>query len=485
MKLLRDWLGPMPKSLRIAIFAVGGFVALLVLVAAALSLFLDNNAYKARLEAAVSDAVRMEVRVGGRLGINFFPGFLVTLEDVHIRNRGVDVASAREVRLAVDFLPLLRQEVRVKRVRLQNPIISIERGRDGQFNFEKPDVAGDALSSLELPNIYLAGGTVIYADKQSGEEMVAADCTLDVARLRILRRKGSEFMKDLSARAELACGEIRAKNFVASDLKVSADGKDGIFVFKPVTMRVMGAQGAGNMQADFSGAVPLYHIRFALPQFRIEEFFKSLSPQKVAAGAMDFSMNLSLQGKTVNEMKRKMEGQVSLGGENLTLNGSDLDQTFSRVESSQNFNLVDVGAFFFAGPFGLMVTKGYDFASIFQGSGGSSKIRKLVSDWKIRRGVAQAQDVAMATNRNRVALRGNLDFVNERFVGVTVALIDAGGCIKVQQKIGGAFEKPVVEKPNVLESLAGPAIRLFKKGRDLFTDEKCKVFYAGSVTAPG
>jgi AsmA protein len=267
-------------------------------------------------------------------------------------------------------------------------------------------------------------------------------------------------------------------------LKVSADGKNGVFDLKPVTSRVFGAQGSGNIQADFSGAVPFYKVRYSLPQFHIEEYFKTLSPQKVAEGPMDFSANLSMRGKTVNEIKRTAEGQISLRGRNLTLEGSDLDLEFSRFESSQSFDLVDVGAFFVAGPLGLVVSKGYNFASIFRGSGGSSKIPTLVSDWKVERGVAHAQDVAMATGENRVALHGGLDFVNERFSDVTMAVIDAKGCAKALQKIRGTFQKPVVEKPSILRSLTGPALKLLRKGRDFFPGGECEVFYAGSVAPP-
>jgi AsmA protein len=249
-------------------------------------------------------------------------------------------------------------------------------------------------------------------------------------------------------------------------------------------MRIFGAQGSGSIQADFSDSVPRYQARYSLPQLRSEELLKTLSPQKVAEGPMDFSANLSMQGTTVNELKLTVDGEASLHGENLVLDGIDLDRVLSRFESSQNFNLVDVGAFFFAGPIGLAVTKGYNFASIFQGSGGHSEIRTLVSDWKIERGVAQARDVAMATNRNRIALHGRLDFVNERFDDVTMALIDAKGCVTVRQKITGSFQKPVVEKPNILMSLTGPARKLLKKGRDLFPGGECEVFYAGSVAPP-
>ena len=53
-----------------------------------------------------------------------------------------------------------------------------------------------------------------------------------------------------------------------------------------------------------------------------------------------------------------------------------------------------------------LVFQGYNFANIFQQSGGSSEIRMLISDWTVERGIAQAQDVALATNQNRVALQG-------------------------------------------------------------------------------
>ena len=75
----------MSKATKIILFTVGGFVGLVVLVAGALLFFVDANAYKPRLEAAASEALGMEVRVGGRLGIGFLPGLFIKLEDVHIR----------------------------------------------------------------------------------------------------------------------------------------------------------------------------------------------------------------------------------------------------------------------------------------------------------------------------------------------------------------------------------------------------------------
>ena len=85
----------MSKTLKAITFAIVAFIGLLVLTAIALFFFLDVNAYKSRIEAAASGITGMEVSIGGRMGIGFFPHPLVTLEDVRIHNRGTEIVTAR------------------------------------------------------------------------------------------------------------------------------------------------------------------------------------------------------------------------------------------------------------------------------------------------------------------------------------------------------------------------------------------------------
>jgi AsmA protein len=466
------------------LFAIVGLMGLLILIFVALFYFVDTSVYKPRLERAASEALGMEVHVGGRLKIAVFPDLHVRLDDVHIRNREMDIASAKEASLEIALFPLLYKEVRIKKIGLKQPIISIKWDRAGVLNFEKRKEAKGTFLELVLDNLSFTDGALIYGDEQSGEGFEVGNFNLDVRSLRIAGRNSAELLKNLSFVAEGSCREIRTKRIMYSDVKFTGKGMDGIIALNPVTLHIFGGQGSGSIGADFSDPVPRYSVRSSLSKFRIEEYFKTISSKKVAEGLMDFSANLSMRGKTVKEIKQTAHGDISLRGENLTLYGNDLDREFARYESSQNFNLVDVGAFFFVGPLGPVITKGYNFASIFRGSGGSSNIGKLFSDWKVERGIAEARDVAMATKKNRIALKGRINFVVERFDDVTVALINARGCARVQQKIHGPFQKPVVEKPNVLVSVAGPVLNLLKQAKNIFPGGKCEAFYAGSVPAP-
>jgi AsmA protein len=474
----------MPKSFKTPAFVLAAFLGLLVLIAIALSLFWDLNAHKPRLEAAASEIAGMDVRIDGRIGIAFFPGVALTLEDVHVRNRGTEIVATRKARIGVDFLALLKQDIRLRHITLAQPVIYVERDRDGRYNYERPEKVRQSLPDLRLAKFVMADGTLRFLDKRSGKHIEAAACELDARDVQLTGRQTPGILKQLSVAADLACKTVRTNDYAAADLNTKVAGQNGIFNLEPLTMRLFEGQGKGRLQADFRHALPRYDLSYTLNQFRLEALLKTLSPQSVPEGAVDLTAQMTMQGKSVKKLKQTLTGEVTMRGTDLVLTGRDLDEAFDHFESSQSFNLVDVGAVFLAGPLGLAVTKGYNFASILQGSEGRSEIRTLVSDWKVERGVARSQDVAIATRRHRVALQGRLDFVNERFDGVTVALIDAKGCIRAQQAIHGSFRKPVVEKASTLKALTGPVVKLFKQVGALFPGSACEVFYAGSVAAP-
>ena len=472
-----------PQRKRVLLI-IGGALGFLVLLAWLVPFFVNVDQYKSRLEVAASEALGMSVRVDGRLGMGFFPGTHLTLEGGRILGeQGETVATVKKATLYVDLLPLLRSEVRLHRVDLAQPSLFIERDSTEAYNVAKLKKAASLLETLDGGSVTVKNGILRCVDQRSGQTLEAAGIRLAVRRIRFERVKGPAPMKRLSFQAQARCAQVRTKAFAASAVRMKVEAREGIIEFDPVTMEIFGGQGTATMRADVTDSVPRFQVRYLLLKFRIEEFLKVLSPTKAGEGEMAFSMNLSMQGDRWSRLVETAEGEVSLRGHDLTLFGHDIDGAISRFESSQNFSLVDVGAVVLAGPLGLAVTKGYNFASLFKGTEGTSKIGTVVSDWKIERGVAQSKDVAMATEQNRLAVQGGLDFVTGTFADVTLAVVDADGCPSLRQTIRGPFEKPEVEKPKALSALAGPIVEVLKKAKDLLPGP-CEVFYSGSVAPP-
>jgi len=202
-------------------------------------------------------------------------------------------------------------------------------------------------------------------------------------------------------------------------------------------------------------------------------------------GLADFSADLTAKGENVNELKRALNGEISLSGKDLMLNSIDLDAIIPKYERSQNFNLVDVGSIFLAGPFGPLITKSCDLASLYQESqGGKGIIRKLVSIWNVKDGIAEASDVALATKNHRIAMKGELNFITEQFDNVTVAVLDERGCAVCSQKVYGPFQKPNIGKVNIFKSMARPVLNLLGDAWQFIQNKEDTVFYSGSVAHP-
>lgn len=421
------------------------FVVLLglaLLAALALVLVVDGEEYKPLLEQAASDATGYEIRIEGEVNPRLLPRPHLVLNGVVAVEAGRELLRVGRADIHVAALPLLRLEARPHRV-----------------------IVYDLRASLERP-------------EAPPLELAVGECLFDAKHLRMPDEVRFN-LDELIILADLDCGDLRAGQLAIPSLQATITGTRGLYEIQPVVMDLFGGTGRGDAEVDLTGDTVRVEAAYTLSEFRLAEFLQALSPGIAAEGVLDFSLDVAMQGDP-GALAESARGMVSLRGSELVLEGMDIDSELEDFESSQRFNLVDAGAFMFAGPVGLAVTKGRDFSRLLQGSGGRTHIREIVSDWTVERGIARAQDVAFATGENLLAMHGELDFVHERFRGVEVAVLDPQGCAMVRQEITGAFSAPEVRQPSVLEALTGPVRNLF----DRFRNRECEVFYTGSVGHP-
>ncbi|MBI5675090.1 MAG: AsmA family protein [Nitrospirae bacterium] len=558
----------MNDKMKKVLLVLGSGAAALVLAAVIFILTFDINSYRPRIEAAVSGATGMDVRINGKMGISFFP-FSISAEDIHVSNRGDKIISLENLKLRAELMSLLKKQLKVTSYELVKPAFTIVKETDGKYNFEnaeKKSTKGKTGAAFSLNELKLSKGSLVYLDKKTGEKTEFKDFDLDVKDLSI----AGDVIKNASFTGSFDCKEVLQKNLRIENLKSSIRAVRGIYNFEPLAigsfvyfdkkagektelkeinlavkdlsvgdtsgvtikniaftgnldckevrkkglnidnvkslmkaekgviyltslnMDIFGGKAEGDITADKSGADAAYKINLKVSKLDFEKLQEFFGTKNVIGGKGDLYASLTMKEKEDRDMMSGMDGTFSLQGDNLVIYNMDLDTLLTKYETSQKVNLVDLGAFFIAGPIGTaamigtVALKGYRYGDVYsqQSRGGQGTITQFISHWNIRDGVADAADCALATRHNRVALKGKLNLVSERYDNVIVALLDDKGCAKLKQSIRGPFGSPDVGAVSAVESFAGPIFNIFRKTKRFVQGSRCEVFYNGSVQQP-
>jgi len=468
------------------LLGLGGGAAAFILGVVVFALTFDVNSYRPRLEAAASGATGLDVRINGKMGLSFFP-FGVSARDLHLSNKRGDILSLEELKLGMELRPLLKKQLKVTVCELVKPVVTIVKDSKGKYNFEgteKKSAEGRPGGAFSVNELKLSQGILFYLDKKTGEKTEIKDFNLAIKDLSVPDTSG-EIKKNISFTGNLDCREVREGDFRIDNVKSPIKAEKGVIFLRPLTMDIFGAKADADATADMSEVEAAYKVNLKISKLDLEKLEESFGTKKVIGGKGDLYASLTLKEKGNRNLISGTDGTFSLRGDNLVIYTMDLDKALSSFETSQKFNLVDVGAFLMAGPLGNIALKGYRYGDVYhQTRGGGGIITKFSSHWKIKAGVADATDCALATRHNRVALKGKLDLVSERYDNVVVALLDDKGCAKFIQGIHGPFGSPQVGAVSVVETLAGPIFDLYRKAKRFLQGGKCEVFYNGAVQQP-
>ncbi|EIJ35512.1 AsmA family protein [Thiothrix nivea] len=149
--------------------------ALVLLVVAAIAMFaltFDANRYKPELVTLVKEKTGRDLNIDGDIELSFYPNIALQLGQVKLGNaKGFDsglFAEADNARVAVQFLPLLEQQLKINEVYLQGLKLNLHRNKSGKTNWEDllpagsapaDDEAGEAMTKL-LGGFVVAGVSV-------------------------------------------------------------------------------------------------------------------------------------------------------------------------------------------------------------------------------------------------------------------------------------------------------------------------------------
>jgi AsmA protein len=276
--------------------------------------------------------------------------------------------------------------------------------------------------------------------------------------------------------------KLKTNLFAIKNLSFNFSVTNGTYKIESEMVRFLGRNAKGKSELTikpFSG-IPSFSINYDISRFYAEEMLETFLEDTIMTGPCSLMIDLSARGEDWASIIRNMNGEIYLRGKDLTFYGVDADEIIEKYKRSQSFNLVDLGAVMLAGPVGIAVTKGSDFASIFiLNTGKSSRINNFISNWKIEKGIVLAKDVAFSTDKNRIAIKGFMNLPDDS-LNITLALINKYGCSIFNQSIYGDVNSPTLSKVKVVGTILAPVTNLID---DIFGAD-CDIFYTGTVKHP-
>ena len=294
--------------------------------------------------------------------------------------------------------------------------------------------------------------------------------------------KNSNPFATLYVDGNLKAEKLKTAEFVLQDFDFNFSARNGEYSAGTKKPKFFGVNSRGTIKYSLKpfDINPSYKIYADISSFKIQEMMLTFLKDTLIAGNFSLLMDVSMNGKTRNEFFSTMNGEINISGKNLILYGVDADKIIEEFQRTQNFNLVDAGAVLLAGPVGLAVTKGSDFAKILvTNPGQSSAITKMVSNWDVRNGYFYLKDVAASTYKNRVAAKGWIN-IEKDSLNVSFAVIDDNGCSIFTQNVYGDLNKPTLERVKIVKTILAPVTNLYNG----IMGVNCDVFYEGSLPPP-
>jgi AsmA protein len=327
---------------------------------------------------------------------------------------------------------------------------------------------------------------IVFFDEKSDDKVTVNELDFTLENVSIDESGGKDLIKKIFFEGDVNIERFEEEDYKFSDLSFRAKARNGIFELKSISTSDLHGKEDDRITIDLAGKTPAFKIQYTEAGLQAEDMLRRLSQEEILKGKIDLAIDLSMEGTSSADIKRTLNGDVSVKGESLIFHGLDIDDVISKFERSQQFDLLDVGSTFFLGPIGPAITKGSEFAQVYSAlqKEKDSEIQKLICSWKIKNGVAEAKDVALTTKKHRIAMVGKLDFVNEQFVDVTMAVLDSKGCAVVSQEMHGSFSNPEIKTMNTIQALMGPVVGVLDNTTKMLLMKKCKVFYTGSLEHP-
>ena len=476
--------------LSIVLFFAFSIVAFFLLIKV-----IDFNEYKPRIQKAIKESTGYELVIRGDITLSLSPAG-VSIFDVEITNPTyhpeAPFAKLGSFDVALDLSALLKKEVKVRHISIDSLNLMVEKTKEGKFNYElltptkssekKPSKESnttlekeDGFPLVNVKKIKFSNANVTYTDANSNAQVAFEKIQLDINNINYDSSKHR--LQALSFIGDTHVDKIQYSNYMLKDISASFEMKDAIAISDNLHYTLFDTPVQGSGKFDLSGKQPRISLKSKLVGLKLANLSQELWNKNFLEGSANGDFKLAFFIGDAHTFKSTLNGFIQLYGEDIILKGYDIDKIALALDPNQRSKGLLLGNLL-AGAVGMS-------------KGESSTLKEANVKVDIGYSEIQLSDVAFSTTTNRIALKGILNIVDEKFIDFKTALLDSKGCATFQQKMSGSFAKPSVKVDDAtITALSNVVLSFSTKSKAAAPsapkqqDENCTIFYEGVVKHP-
>lgn len=184
----------MKRLIKIVFWLLAVIVVLVLGLAILLPQFIDPNDYKQEIAALVKKQTGREVTIAGDLKLSVFPWLGIETGELALSNPPAfgdePMLTVKRADIKAKLMPLLRQELRVDTVVLEDPTVQLIIDRNGRTNWDDlaaepadKDKPGAALAALAVQGVKIKNGRIRWDDRQAGSVYTVSMLDLNTGKI--------------------------------------------------------------------------------------------------------------------------------------------------------------------------------------------------------------------------------------------------------------------------------------------------------------
>lgn len=286
------------------------FVLLIVIAAFVLPMVIDPNDYKETIEDKIQANIGRGAHLNGEIEWTVFPWLALTFNDVTLDNeksfKGKNMAEIQQLSAKVKLLPLLKKEIQIGEISIDDALINIQIAKNGSSNYQNildaidSDSGSDsknANTKLNIAGIQLTNINLIYTDLQ----------TSTLANISALALNTSEINETSPVDIDITMHINMPDTGLDVDLNTQVMGKNllsdnGMFL----TVNDLNISGKLNKDSHLPIDIQLQKTG------TIDLNKDTLSFPKIVFSSGKLHVNSNLTGKNISSPKSTMEGSYTL-----------------------------------------------------------------------------------------------------------------------------------------------------------------------------